>query len=104
MSSSSDAAAGDEEGARGRKKNREKKRKSRFQQLNDDPNRKTRWKKDSAIVVPVPPGLSPLQQHTFILRMCLEDVNRRLLTVAQDAKLKENDKNRSPSPEPQVGC
>jgi splicing factor 1 len=87
---------------RGRKRERSHKHKDKSKGDGDPlPKRKTRWSKESAIVVPVPPGLAPMQQQTFILRMCLEEINRKLLTVAQDAKLAETDNNRSPSPEPQ---
>ena len=50
--------------------------------------------------VQIPAGLTPDQQHLFVLRVKMDTVNRRMLTVQQDAAVAERDPNRSPSPPP----
>mmetsp|Transcript_19102 Transcript_19102/g.41442 ORF Transcript_19102/g.41442 Transcript_19102/m.41442 type:complete len:396 (+) Transcript_19102:483-1670(+) len=45
-------------------------------------------------------SLTLTQQKTFLLRLQLDQVQRKLITVAKDAKREEQNPNRSPSPEP----
>ena len=79
--------------------------------------RKSRWSKDTdapnlalpAFTMPLPtlsmtpivqpPSQEQLQQ-TIVLKMQLQQINERMLTVAQDAARIEADPNRSPSPPP----
>ncbi|MFN3817321.1 hypothetical protein, partial [Brevundimonas sp.] len=96
------AAAGEDDDAASRKR----RRKSRWGDSGDADGdgadgdtrqRRSRWASDA----PAAPGLTPEQLKLVQLRMQLETLNRRLLTVAVDAAAKELDPNRSPSPPPQ---
>jgi hypothetical protein len=60
-------------------------------------------------VTPILPAIAPIAstvisqevlQQTLVLQMQLKQINEKLLTVVQDAKIKELDPNRSPSPPP----
>ena len=64
--------------------------------------RRSRWggNNDRTLVPTLPAGLTTSQQRTFVLRVQIEEINRKLRTVVQDAAALENDPNRPPSPEP----
>lgn len=64
--------------------------------------KKSRWggEKDGALVSTASTLQGLTTQKTFLLRLQIDEINRKLLTVKYDAKIKENDPNRSPSPEP----
>ena len=52
------------------------------------------------VIQPQPPSQEQLQQ-TIVLKMQLQQINQKLLTVAQDSAVIEADPNRSPSPRKQ---
>jgi splicing factor 1 len=67
--------------------------------------RKTRWSSENDKQVVVAGvgtvGLSQGQQQTLLMRVKLQSIDARLLTVAVDAAARSADPNRTPSPEPQ---
>mmetsp|Transcript_22971 Transcript_22971/g.29338 ORF Transcript_22971/g.29338 Transcript_22971/m.29338 type:complete len:591 (+) Transcript_22971:158-1930(+) len=64
--------------------------------------RRSRWGNESSTALTSTQGsLQSLhQQKTFLLRLQIDEINRKLLTVVYDAKMAENNPDRSPSPEP----
>eukprot|EP00510_Aplanochytrium_minuta_P002427 CAMPEP_0184021652 /NCGR_PEP_ID=MMETSP0954-20121128/10069_1 /TAXON_ID=627963 /ORGANISM="Aplanochytrium sp, Strain PBS07" /LENGTH=532 /DNA_ID=CAMNT_0026303739 /DNA_START=192 /DNA_END=1790 /DNA_ORIENTATION=- len=64
--------------------------------------RRSRWGSEgsSAITKTQSSVQSLHQQKTFLLRLQIDEINRKLITVVYDAKIAENNPDRSPSPEP----
>ena len=62
--------------------------------------KRSRWGDASTLTTTLPANMTLTQKKTFLLRVQIEEVNKKLLTVVEDAAALENDPNRPPSPEP----
>ncbi|OQR85847.1 branchpoint-bridging protein [Achlya hypogyna] len=82
------------------------KRRSRWEPIEGEepsaaPKKRSRWAPVGAAGADPSTYLTAEEQQSIVLRAKLDDLARKMATVAQDAAIIEKDPNRSPSPPPQ---